>query len=150
MSSPTSIPNDAPLPTMPARREPGCPLCPPTEFVQWRDEPGLRKAMNLFVAQPAWVACRYEDIRTLLKSPRMSAKAIPEAFTPTGDDNQAAALFPRTDDPERNRLRRILTRDVMVSRAKEMAPEIQKLVDGLLDAMIAAGPRLCGSINLSM
>jgi cytochrome P450 len=140
MSIPTSTPTDESLPTMPARRAPGCPLSPPAEFAQWREEPGLRRAINLFVAQPAWVASRYEDIRTLLTDPRMSAKTIPDAFTPTGDDDQAAVLFPRTDDPEHNRLRRMLTRDFTVRRAKEMAPEIQKVVDGLLDDMIAAGP----------
>lgn len=139
MSSPSSARTDAQLPTMPARRAPGCPLSPPTEFARWRDEPGLRKAMNLFVAQPVWVASRYDDIRTLLMDPRMSAKTIPEALTPTGDDDQAAVLFPRTDDPEHNRLRRMLTRDFTVRRAKEMAPAIQKLVDDLIDDMIAAG-----------
>ncbi len=139
MASPTST-TAAQLPTMPARRPPGCPLTPPAEFAQWREEPGLRRAINLFLAQPAWVASRYEDIRTLLTDPRMSAKTIPDAFTPTGDDDRAAVLFPRTDDPEHNRLRRMLTRDFTVRRAKEMAPEIQKLVDGLLDDMIAAGP----------
>jgi cytochrome P450 len=138
MTTPTST--EAQLPTMPARRAPGCPLSPPTEFVQWRNEPGLRKATNLFLGQPAWVASRYEDIRALLTDPRMSAKTIPDAMTPTGDDDQAAVMFPRTDDPEHNRLRRMLTRDFTVRRAKEMAPEIQTLVDKLIDDMITAGP----------
>ena len=102
--------------------------------------PGLRKAMNLFLGQPAWVASRYEDIRAALTDPRLSAKTIPEAMTPTGEDNDQAVLFPRTDDPEHNRLRRMLTRDFTVRRAKEMAPEIQQLVDGFLDDIIAAGP----------
>lgn len=138
MTSPTST--EAQLPSVPARRAEGCPLAPPPEFTQWRDEPGMRKATNLFLAQPTWVASRYEDIRAALTDPRMSAKSIPEAFTPTGDDDQAAVLFPRTDDPEHNRLRRMLTRDFTVRRAKEQAPEIQKLVDDLIDKMIAAGP----------
>jgi cytochrome P450 len=138
MSSPTST--EAQLPRVPARRAPGCPLAPPTEFAQWRDEPGMRKATNLFLGQPTWVASRYEDIRAALTDSRMSAKAIPDAFTQTGDDDQAAVIFPRTDDPEHNRLRRMLTRDFTVRRAKEMAPEIHKLVDGLIDELIAAGP----------
>lgn len=138
MSSPTSTGSD--LPTIPAPRPAQCPLVPPAEFTQWRDEAGLRRAMNLFLGQPAWVASRYEDIRTALTDPRLSANTIPEAMTPTGEDNDAAVLFPRTDDPEHNRLRRMLTRDFTVRRAKEMAPEITKLVDGFLDDMIAAGP----------
>jgi cytochrome P450 len=138
MSSSTST--GAELPTMPAPRAAHCPLLPPAEFTEWRETPGLRKAMNLFLGQPAWVASRYEDIRAALTDPRLSAKTIPEAMTPTGEDNDQAVLFPRTDDPEHNRLRRMLTRDFTVRRAKEMAPEIQKLVDGFLDDIIAAGP----------
>ena len=138
MSSPT--PTGAELPTMPAPRAAQCPLVPPAEFSQWREEGGLRKAINLFIGQPAWVASRYEDIRALLTDPRMSANTIPVSMQMTGEDNDAAVLFPRTDDPEHNRLRRMLTRDFTVRRAKEMAPEIHKLVDGFLDDMIAAGP----------
>jgi cytochrome P450 len=138
MSSPTSTGAD--MPTIPAPRPTQCPLSPPAEFAEWREMPGLRRAINLFLGQPAWVASRYEDIRTALTDPRMSANTIPEAMTPTGDDNVAAVMFPRTDDPEHNRLRRMLTRDFTVRRAKEMAPEIQQLVDGYIDAMITAGP----------
>jgi cytochrome P450 len=138
MSSSTST--EADMPAMPAPRAAHCPLLPPAEFAEWRETPGLRKAMNLFLGQPAWVASRYEDIRAALTDPRLSAKTIPETMTPTGEDNDQAVLFPRTDDPEHNRLRRMLTRDFTVRRAKEMAPEIQKLVDGFLDDIIAAGP----------
>lgn len=138
MSSPTST--DAELPTMPAPRAAHCPLAPPAEFAEWREAPGLPKVINSFLGQPAWVASRYEDIRSALTDPRMSANTIPEAMTPTGEDNDAAVLFPRTDDPEHNRLRRMLTRDFTVRRAKEMAPEIQRLVDGFLDEIVAAGP----------
>ena len=97
--------------------------------------------MNLFLGQPAWVLSRYKDIRAALTDPRLSAKTIPEAMIATGKDNDQAVLFPRTDDPEHNRLRRMLTRDFTVRRAKEMAPDIQRLVDGLVDNIIAAGPR---------
>jgi cytochrome P450 len=138
MSSPTST--GAELPTMPAPRAAHCPLLPPAEFAEWRQTPGLQKAINLFLGEPAWVASRYEDIRAALTDPRMSAATIPESMTPTGKDNDQAVLFPRTDDPEHNRLRRMLTRDFTVRRAKEMAPEIQRLVDGFLDDIIAAGP----------
>jgi cytochrome P450 len=138
MSSSTST--GAEMPTIPAPRAAHCPLSPPAEFAEWREMPGLRKVTNLFLGQPAWVASRYEDIRAALTDPRMSANTIPEAMTPTGEDNDAAVIFPRTDDPEHNRLRRMLTRDFTVRRAKEMAPEIQQLVDGFVDDMIAAGP----------
>src|SRR5579875_3402563 len=128
------------MPTIPAPRAPQCPLSPPAEFAEWREMPGLRKVMNLFLGKPAWAASRYEDIRAALTDPRMSANTIPESMTPTGDDNVAAVMFPRTDDPEHNRLRRMLTRDFTVRRAKEMPPEIQRLVDGFIDDMVVACP----------
>jgi cytochrome P450 len=128
------------LPIIPAPRPDGCPLAPPAEYAQWREEGGLRWAMDLFIGGPGWVASRYEDIRAALVDPRLSAKTIPNVMTPSGEDNQAAVIFPRTDDPEHNFIRRMLTRDFTVRRAKEMAPGIQRLVDELLDKMIAAGP----------
>lgn len=128
------------MPTMPAPRASGCPLDPPAEFERWREVPGLLQATNLFTGEPAWVASRYEDIRTALTDPRMSADTLPESLKVSGDDDNTPVFFARTDDPEHNRLRRMLTRDFTVKRAKEMAPDIQKLVDGFLDTMIAAGP----------
>src|SRR6185436_18737200 len=44
------------------------------------------------------------------------------------------------DDPEHNRLRRMMARDFTFRRAETMRPQIQDLVDGFLDDMIAAGP----------
>jgi cytochrome P450 len=131
---------DAEMPTMPARRASECPLDPPAEFAKWRETPGLRKAINLFVGEPAWVASRYEDIRAALIDARMSANTLPEAITPSGEEADVPVFFARTDDPEHNRLRRMLTRDFTVRRAKEMAPDIQKLVDRFIDNIIAAGP----------
>jgi hypothetical protein len=94
----------------------------------------------LFTGEPAWVASRYEDIRAALTDPRTSANTLPESLRPGRVDDDAPVFFARTDDPEHNRLRRMLTRDFTVRRAKEMAPDIQKLVDDFLDKMIAAGP----------
>ncbi|WP_235435919.1 cytochrome P450 [Mycobacterium sp. EPa45] len=94
----------------------------------------------MFTGQPAWVASRYEDIRAAVTDPRMSANTLPESVKPPGEEDDMPVFFARTDDPEHNRLRRMLTMDFTVRRAKEMAPDIQQLVDGFLDKMIAAGP----------
>ena len=127
-------------PTMPAPRSSSCPLDPPAEFARWRDDPGLCQATNLFTGDPAWVVSRYQDIRAALTDPRLSANSLPESVKPPGEEDDMPVFFARTDDPEHNRLRRMLTRDFTVRRAREMAPDIQKLVDGFLDNMIAAGP----------
>jgi cytochrome P450 len=49
-------------------------------------------------------------------------------------------IFPRIDDPEHNRLRRMMTRDFTFRRADAMRPQLQELVDGFLDDMVASGP----------
>ena len=49
-------------------------------------------------------------------------------------------IFARIDDPEHNRLRRMMTRDFTWRRAEAMRPQIQELVDHFLDTMTESGP----------
>jgi cytochrome P450 len=134
----TSTTFDANLPVIPAPRAPGCPLAPPAEFVEWRDEPGLRRAM--YQGRPAWVVSRYQDIRAALVDPRLSADTIPDSIMPTGTDDHAPVMFARIDDPEHHRLRRMMTGVFTFRGTDAMRPQIQELVDQHLDAMIANGP----------
>src|SRR5262249_30728179 len=55
----------------------------------------------------------------------------------TGD---MPVIFARIDDPEHNRLRRMMTRDFTWRRCEAMRPEIQELVDRFLDTMIDGAP----------
>lgn len=126
------------LPFMPLSRAPGCPLAPPTEFAEWRNSGGLRLAS--WHGRPTWVISRYDDIRTALVDPRLSADTIPDVMKATSVDNEMPQIFPRIDDPEHNRLRRMMTSDFTYRRAEAMRPQIQDLVDGFLDDMIAGGP----------
>jgi cytochrome P450 len=49
-------------------------------------------------------------------------------------------IFARIDDPEHNRLRRMMARDFTWRRAEAMRPQIQELVNGFLDTMVEGGP----------
>jgi cytochrome P450 len=49
-------------------------------------------------------------------------------------------IFPRLDDPEHNRLRRMMSRDFTFRRAEAMRPQIQGYVDKFLGDMITSGP----------
>jgi cytochrome P450 len=80
---------------------------------------------------------RYQDIRAALVDQRLSAET--NMYGMDAGDN-VPLIFPRLDDPEHQRLRRMLTRDFTFRRAEEMRPVIQEMVDGFLDQMIAAGP----------
>jgi cytochrome P450 len=126
------------IPVVPVRRDARCPLKPPPEFAGWRASPGLQLA--LWRGQPTWVISRYEDIRATLTDPRLSANTLPENMQAKAADNTIPVVFARIDDPEHNRLRRMMTRDFTFRRAEEMRPRIQRLVDGFLDEMMDAGP----------
>jgi cytochrome P450 len=125
------------LPRIPAPRAAQCPLAPPPEFAKWRDEPGLRRAM--WLGQPTWVISRYQDIRAALVDPRLSADTIAAAMKPSDTDNPPV-MFARIDDPEHQRLRRMMTSQFTFRRTEAMRPQIQELVDEYLSKMIDKGP----------
>ena len=127
------------LPAIPAERSASCPLRPPAEFTQWRDEPGLRRA--IYQGRPTWVVSRYEDIRAALVDPRLSAETIPASMLPKDSNNNTPVMFARVDDPEHHRIRRMLTRDFTFRRVDGMRPQIQEIVDRYLDEMLDSGPR---------
>lgn len=126
------------LPVIPAPRAPRCPLKPPAEFAAWRESQGLQRAS--WHGEPTWVVSRYQDIRAALVDPRLSADTLSELMIPTGTDDRPPLIFPRIDDPEHNRLRRMMTRDFTYRRCEAMRPQIQGLVDGFLDDMVASEP----------
>lgn len=126
------------LPVLPAARDPRCPLAPPPEFVDWRAAGGLQRAR--WQDRPIWVASRYTDIRTALVDPRLSADTIRDTMTVKSDDDRGVVIFARIDDPEHNRLRRMMVKEFTFRRVEAMRPQIQQFVDRFLDQMIAAGP----------
>jgi cytochrome P450 len=123
------------LPVIPAQRDAHCPLHPPPEFADWRNEAGLQRAV--WNGQQVWSVSRYQDIRAALVDPRLSAETLPDLFE---SSNEKPVIFARTDDPEHHRLRRMMTSQFTFRRTEAMRPQIQKLVDDYLDAMIDKGP----------
>ncbi|KKC06037.1 cytochrome P450 [Mycobacterium nebraskense] len=128
---------DAELPVLPVPRPGHCPLAPPPEFAEWREQPGLRRAM--FQGNPVWVVSRYHDIRAALVDPRLSAKTIPDSMMPTDADNKVPVMFARADDPEHQRLRRMMTSNFTFRRCESMRPHIQEMVDHYLGQMVCNG-----------
>jgi cytochrome P450 len=138
MSTTSDFRSETDLPVIPGPRAAHCPLHPPAEFVNWRAEPGLRRA--IYHGQPAWVVSRYQDIRAALLDPRLSADTIPASMKPASDDSTIPVMFARIDDPEHHRLRRMMTSDFTFRRCERLRPQIQELVDQHLDRMIGNGP----------
>jgi cytochrome P450 len=130
-------PEVADLPVIPAPRKVGCPLEPPAEFADWRAAAGLQLAQ--WRGNQTWVVSRYNDIKAALVDTRLSADTIPDTMKTSPSDDMPA-IFPRIDDPEHNRLRRMMTRDFTFRRAEAMRPQIQELVDRSIDEIVEKGP----------
>ncbi|GAA2453028.1 cytochrome P450 [Streptomyces glaucus] len=120
-----------------------CPYHPPTGYDPLRGARPLAR-VTLFDGREAWVVTGHALARTLLADQRLSTNRTREGFpAPT---RRLAAVRDRTaallgvDDPEHRAQRRMVLADFTLKRATELRPQIQRIVDERLDAMIAQGP----------
>ncbi|SDQ29460.1 cytochrome P450 [Thermostaphylospora chromogena] len=102
-----------------------------------RDRPLARVVMPY--GGEAWLVTRYADIRTVLSDPRFSravtvGRDVPRLVPQLGEDNILAM-----DPPEHTRLRRLVSKAFTPRRVEQMRPNVQAMVDELLDEMIANG-----------
>ncbi|MEV4799979.1 cytochrome P450 [Nonomuraea sp. NPDC049421] len=124
----------------------GCPFAPPEQHVRLLRERPVAK-VTLPTGRDAWVATRYEDIRTVLSDPRFSANrrhpAAPRLVN-DGSEQPASSPLPKMmlemDPPEHGPVRRAVVGEFTLRRIAAMRPRIQQIVDEHLDAMLA-GPR---------
>lgn len=129
--------NDTDIPVFPGERSARCPFNPPAEYTQWRQENGLRRVN--WNGHMVWAVSRYEDIKTAMTDPRISAEALALQSNGAHDGPNAPDIFPRMDDPEHARLRRMLTKDFTVKRINAMRPQIEEMANDFIDKMIAKG-----------
>ncbi|MEU3711677.1 cytochrome P450 [Streptomyces catenulae] len=138
----TAAPHDTTpgeVPAFPMDRAAGCPFDPP---------PGLREAqrqgpltrVRLWDGSTPWLVTRHADQRALLADPRVSADIMRPGYPSSAPVNGSARMsFILMDDPEHNRLRRMVTAPFTVRRMEAMRPTIQRIVDTFLDELLA-GP----------
>jgi cytochrome P450 len=135
----SNISDIAQVPEFPPERSASCPFDPPPEFAEWRAMDGLRKVK--WNGIEVWAVSRYEDIKFALTDPRISADTLGKLQPGfPGEGDSTIPIFPRMDDPEHNRIRRLLTKDFTVKRVQAMRPRIEEMVDTFLSAMISKGP----------
>jgi hypothetical protein len=129
-------------PVYPMTRAPGCPFDPPPQLRELQEEAPLVK-VQVF-GKETWLVTRYDDQRALLADPRLSSDVTQPGYpSPTGAPPRKDGVgigFILMDDPEHARLRRMVTAPFMIKRIEAMRPGIQKIVDGLIDDLLA-GPR---------
>ncbi|MFI9834210.1 cytochrome P450 [Streptomyces sp. NPDC051913] len=120
-----------------------CPYHPPTAYDPLRDGRPLAR-ITLYDGRPAWLVTGHAVARALLTDPRLSSdRTRPDFPAPTerfaGTQNRRVALL-GFDDPQHHAQRRMMVPSFTLRRAVELRPEIQRIVDERLDAMIAQGP----------
>ncbi|WP_328869236.1 cytochrome P450 [Streptomyces sp. NBC_00287] len=132
-----------PLPEYPLPRAAQCPLAPAPTAQELRAEKPITR-VRIWNGTTPWLITRHTDQRALLPDPRVSDDDLDPGF-PYVNAHRAeiAPLTPRlitnTDAPEHTRLRRTVNGPFVVKRIETMRAPVQKIVDHLIDEMLA-GP----------
>ncbi|MFF5583827.1 cytochrome P450 [Streptomyces hygroscopicus] len=130
------------LPEHPMPRAAGCPFDPPPELSALRTTAPLSRVRTWDGATP-WLVTRHDHLRTLLRDSRLSADPSRAGYPHRNAGGKESSRSPRSfiamDDPEHARLRRMVTPPFAVRRIEAMRPRVQRIVDGLIDDMLA-GP----------
>ncbi len=118
-----------------------CPLDPPAEYRTLRAEEPIRRVRLDFDGSSVWLVTRYADARAVLDDVRFSSDFSTPGF-PARLTSQppGPGTFIRMDPPDQLRLRKLVGREFSKKRAEEMRPAVQRIVDELIDRMIAGPP----------
>ncbi|NUP15621.1 MAG: cytochrome P450 [Streptomyces sp.] len=129
------------VPEFPMPRQSRCPFDPPSALKELQEEGPLAK-VRLWDGSESWLVTRYAEQRALLGDPRVSADTDQPGY-PTKASSEAGEgklSFIMMDDPEHARLRRMVTAPFAVKKVEAMRPAVQKIVDDLIDDLLA-GPQ---------
>jgi cytochrome P450 len=146
MTNTPTIPAGPPaagVPDYPMPRAAGCPFDPSPVLRTMQTEAPITR-IRWWDGSTPWLVTRYDDQRALFADPRISADSShPSHPDPTPgfrESQKKGRPFIRLDDPEHARQRRMVTAPFSVKRVEALRPAIQKIVDGLIDDMLA-GPK---------
>ena len=120
-----------------------CTFDPPTEYKRLRAEQPVAP-VKLWNGEYAWLISRYDDFRKVLTDPRFSADnnlpGFPVQSAALNVSRKRYPAFVSMDPPVHTTQRRMIAGEFSIKRIEQMRPKIQKMVDGLIDAMIEKGP----------
>ncbi|GAA1932594.1 cytochrome P450 [Streptantibioticus ferralitis] len=143
ISAPGTDAPSAEVPDYPMTRAVGCPFDPPPTLYTLQGRAPVSR-VRLWDGSSPWLVTRYEDQRALLADPRISADSThphhPHQSPGSLVRRRQSRSFISMDDPEHARQRRMVTAAFSIKHVEALRPAIQKIVDGLIDAMLA-GPK---------
>lgn len=129
----------AEIPEFPMPRAATCPFDPPPALRE-QQEQGPLSRVRLWDGTTPWLVSHYTEQRALLADPRVSADVTNPGY-PSGAPVTGNSIgFILMDDPEHARLRRMVTAPFTIKRVEAMRPRVQKIVDDLVDDLLA-GPK---------
>ncbi|GAB3817114.1 cytochrome P450 [Micromonospora zhanjiangensis] len=103
-----------------------------------RDEPLVR--IRLPYGEPAWLATRHADVRTVLGDSRFSRAAAVGRDEPRNTPHQLDQGMLAMDPPEHSRIRRLAAKAFTARRVQQLRPRTEQIAGELVDGMLAAGP----------
>lgn len=114
----------------------GCPFDPPPAYDALRhDEPFAR--VKLWDGTSPYLLTNHADIKAVLSDNRFSCEPVREGFPHVFEGRKVADLadrsFLRLDNPEHDRLRRMVTKEFTVRRVEAMRPRVIETVDRLIE-----------------
>lgn len=90
----------------------------------------------------AWLATRYEDVRTITNDPRFGRAEVTRRqvtrMAPHFKPRPGSLAF--ADQPDHNRLRKAVAGAFTVAAVKRLRPRAQEMLDGLLADLLRHGP----------
>ncbi|WAP55736.1 cytochrome P450 [Streptomyces sp. S465] len=138
----TTAEAEEPLAEFPMPRAAGCPFDPPPATRVLQNERPIAK-VRLWDGSTPWLVTRHADQRALLGDPRVSSDPLVPGFPHPNEgfreNSKRRRTFLGMDDPEHARIRRMVTAPFAIKRVEALRPDIQKITDDLIDAMLA-GP----------
>ncbi|MEU6478092.1 cytochrome P450 [Streptomyces sp. NPDC047017] len=133
----------AELPEHPMPRAAGCPFDPPPSLRDLQSGRPVSR-VRIWDGSSPWLVTRHDDLRALLGDQRISADpslpGYPHRTPGTKVRDQARRTFITMDDPDHARLRRMVTAPFAIKKVEALRPSIQKIVDDLIDTLLA-GPK---------
>ncbi|GGS45219.1 cytochrome P450 [Streptomyces griseoviridis] len=133
------------IPDFPAPRSSGCPFDPSPDMRALSDRGPVTRVRSWGGSTP-WAVTGHAEQKALLADARLSVdfsrpgypSPVDPRYTHAGGTTDLS--FVGMDDPEHNRLRRMISGAFTVKRVQAMRPAVQRMTDSLIDEMLA-GPK---------